>query len=372
LFENIIKRVVDLGLKFRFKKGGDIFDLSNMSHEEIIDILESLFADDAVLMTDNPEDMQKIIDIFTEVSAAYGQEISLTKSVILIASKTSSESTSFYVNGNKLSNVSEISYLGSVENSKGDMSGEIANRVKKSSFAFTSRKASIFKNPGLLYSSKLIYYKVMVLSVMLYACETWVLTASQLALLESHQRRFLKNIFGLWQYQHKASYCDVILLASRYGIEILPIDIHIVKRRLIFLGEIERAGPRNICYQVLHSDLVNGYRNKGSYLSYRRSIKSDLKIIGVELGNWQVLASNEKLWRSIIDKGVDSYMRRWLLFRKTNTSYGFDEISDRGEKVKNLTAEMFNRKRIFVDTKSRAERKESSHNSLEISFMEFE
>ena len=105
MFENIIKRVVDLGLKFRFKKGGDIFDLSNMSHEEIIDILESLFADDAVLMTDNPEDMQKIIDIFTEVSAAYGQEISLTKSVILIASKTSSESTSFYVNGNKLSNV---------------------------------------------------------------------------------------------------------------------------------------------------------------------------------------------------------------------------------------------------------------------------
>ena len=85
-----------------------------------------------------------------------------------------------------------------------------------------------------------------------------------------------------------------------------------------------------------------------------------------------MLASNEKLWRSIIDKGVDSYMRRWLLFRKTNTSYGFDEISDRGEKVKNLTAEMFNRKRIFVDTKSRAERKESSHNSLEISFMEFE
>jgi len=96
---------------------------------------------------------------------------------------------------------------------------------------------------------------------MLYACETWVLTASQLALFESHQRRFLKNIFGLWQYQHKAaSYCDVILLASRYGIiEILPIDIHIVKRRLIFLGEIKRAEPRSLCYQVLHSVLLKKF-----------------------------------------------------------------------------------------------------------------
>ena len=163
----------------------------------------------------------------------------------------------------------------------------------------------------------------------------------------------------------------MLLLASRYGIEILPIDIVIMKRRLIFLGDVERAGPRSICYQVLHSVAVNGVRERGSFLSYRRSLKSDLKIVGIEPENWQKLASDEKSWRSAIDKGVDFYLRRWLLSKKSNTRYGpDDEISERGRNVKKLTAEIFNSKRIFVDTRSRAERR--SIESLDMSFNEYD
>jgi hypothetical protein len=371
MMERFAKRVVGLGLKLRFKQGGNIFNLSNMNSDQIIEISDNLFADDGQFFAESPEDLQKIIDVFAEVATAYGMEISLTKSVVLIASKTGSVTASFTINGKVLSNVSEMTYLGSVENCNGNMSGEVAHRARKASYAFTSRKASIFNNPGLLYSSRLTYYKVMVLPAMLYACETWVLTASQLAVLESRQRRFLKSIFGLWHFVHKVSYCDVLLLASRYGIEILPIDIVIMKRRLIFLGDVERAGPRSICYQVLHSVAVNGVRERGSFLSYRRSLKSDLKIVGIEPENWQKLASDEKSWRSAIDKGVDFYLRRWLLSKKSNTLYGpDDEISERGRNVKKLTAEMLNSKRIFVDTRSRAERR--SVESLDMSFNEYD
>jgi len=370
LMEIFAKRVVGLGLKLIFKQGGNIFNLSNMNSDQILDISDNLFADDGQFLADSPEDLQKIIDVFAEVATAYGMEISLTKSVVLIASKTGTVTASFTIDGKAISNVSEMTYLGSVENCNGNMSGEVAHRAKKASYAFTSRKASIFNNPGLLYSSRLIYYKVMVLPVLLYASETWVLTASQLAVLESRQRRFLKSIFGLWHFVHKVSYCDVLLLASRYGIEILPIDIVIMKRRLIFLGEVERAGPRSICYQALHSVAVNGVRERGSFLSYRRSIKSDLKIVGIEPENWQKLASDEKSWRSTIDKGVDFYLRRWLLFKKSNTLYGHDEISERGRKVKELSVEMLNSKRIFVDTRSRSERR--SIESLDMSFHEYD
>ena len=170
----------------------------------------------------------------------------------------------------------------------------------------------------------------------------------------------------------------VILLASHYGVDILPIDILIIKRRLLFLGSIERAETSDVCYQVLHSDVSNGQRARGSTLSYRRSIKRDLKIIGIDSKTWQVLALNEKSWRSAIDKGVESYLRSWMLYRKSNTIYGSNEISDRGRKVKELTSEMFDRKRIFVDMVSRVERKKKvtreslicQTESIDLSFVE--
>ena len=54
-----------------------------------IALMEFLFADDAVLMADSLEELQQIVNAFVLVTDAYGQEVSIKKTEVMIVKGTS-------------------------------------------------------------------------------------------------------------------------------------------------------------------------------------------------------------------------------------------------------------------------------------------
>ena len=110
------------------------------------DIYEALFADDLVLFANSAEDLQKMITILDEIVNAWGQEISIKKTKIMIVQGRGMEVEvrDFYVRGQKLENVFEFRYLGGMDTRDARMTSEIDIRCQRMQSSYFKYNKTIF------------------------------------------------------------------------------------------------------------------------------------------------------------------------------------------------------------------------------------
>ena len=81
---------------------------------------ELLFADDSALVAHSAEEMQKIVDAFSDASKKFGLKINTKKTEVLYQpNSTRTREEDIMVDGNKLNFVLEFTYLGSTIASNG-------------------------------------------------------------------------------------------------------------------------------------------------------------------------------------------------------------------------------------------------------------
>ena len=98
---------------------------------------ELLFADDSALVVHSAEEMQKIVDAFSDVSKKFGLKINIKKTEVLYQpNSTRTREEDIMVDGNKLNSVLEITYFGSTISSNGCIDDEIQRRMAKVSASF--------------------------------------------------------------------------------------------------------------------------------------------------------------------------------------------------------------------------------------------
>ena len=77
----------------------------------------------------------------------------------------------------------------------------------------------------------------------------------------------------------------------------------LIKRKLRYLGYIERSGDLCLQRTLLHRGLDIGKRNIGrTLLGYRDSLKHTLRLFGITISAWSEIALNKRRWRSIYGK----------------------------------------------------------------------
>ena len=129
----------------------DSADLFNVAHFRAktkttwILMRELLFADDSALVADSAEEMQKIVDAFSDASKKFGLKINIKKTEMLYQSNsTRTREKDIMVDGNKLNSVLEFTYLGSTISSDGCIDDEIQRLVHLSAdYARDSGKTSM-------------------------------------------------------------------------------------------------------------------------------------------------------------------------------------------------------------------------------------
>ena len=95
---------------------------------------ELLFADDSALVDHSAEEMQKIVDAFSEASNKFGLKINIKKPEMLHhPNSTRTREEDIMVDGNKLNSVLEFTYLESTISSNGCIDDEIQWRMAKAS-----------------------------------------------------------------------------------------------------------------------------------------------------------------------------------------------------------------------------------------------
>ena len=110
-------RVMGGGVYIQSGQSADLFNIAHFrakTKTTRIPMRELLFAGDSALVAHSAEEMQKIVDAFSDASKKFGLKINIKKTEVLYQpNSTRTQEEDIMVDGNKLNSVLEFTYLGS-------------------------------------------------------------------------------------------------------------------------------------------------------------------------------------------------------------------------------------------------------------------
>ena len=124
------------------------------------------FADDSALVTHSAEEMQIIVDAFSDASKKVGLKINIKKTEVLYQANSSrTREEDIMVDGNKLKSVLEFTYLGNTISSNACIDGEILRRMANGSASFGRLRQTLWNNHHVSMRVKGKIYREVVLSI---------------------------------------------------------------------------------------------------------------------------------------------------------------------------------------------------------------
>ncbi|KAI0231053.1 hypothetical protein LSAT2_018566 [Lamellibrachia satsuma] len=151
------------------------------------------YADDISLLSHRYSDIQRKSDELARNAEKIGLQIDINKTKML---RNNSETADLITIGGKdIEEVTEFTYLGAKVSTDGNSESEIKARIRKARGAFAALK-NIWKTNKISNRTKIRLFKSNVLSVLLYAAESWKVTKSICQMLLEREMKALGWSWG--------------------------------------------------------------------------------------------------------------------------------------------------------------------------------
>ena len=253
------------------------------------------FADDIDGLAGKEEELESLVKRLDTASTSYGMQISAEKTK-LMTNNANGISTDIKINDDKIETVHSFKYLGAIVSNEGSKP-EILSRIAHATAAL-NKLNTIWNNKNIDLSSKIRLMRSLVISIMLYACETWTLTADIEKRIQATEMRCFRRLLGI-SYKDHVTNREV---KSRIEQAIGPYEdlLTIVKRRkLVWYGHISRtSGLAKTCLQ----GTVQGGRRRGRQ---KRMWKDNIREwTGLKLNEALRKADNREEWRRIVARSA--------------------------------------------------------------------
>ncbi|KAI0240103.1 hypothetical protein LSAT2_009185 [Lamellibrachia satsuma] len=157
------------------------------------------FADDIDGLAGDEQELVNLVEHLEKTSSSYGMEISAEKTK-LMTNSTQGISTEVKVNGQRLEAVTSFRYLGSIITDEGSKP-EILARIAQTTAALTRLKP-LWNDRNITVSSKIRLMHSLVMSIFLYACETWTLSADLQKRIQAMEMRCFRKILHISYKDH--------------------------------------------------------------------------------------------------------------------------------------------------------------------------
>ena len=189
------------GVYIQSRQSADLFNVAHFrakTKTTRILMRELLFADASALVAHSAEEMQNIVDAFSNASKKFGLKINIKKTEVLYQpNSTRTREEDIMVDGNKLNSVLEFTYLGSTISSDGCIDDEIQRRMAKTSASFGRLRQRLWNNHHVSMRVKGKIYRAIVLSTLLYGAEAWTVYRRQVKKLHAFMMRHLRSIMRI-------------------------------------------------------------------------------------------------------------------------------------------------------------------------------
>ena len=160
------------------------------------------FADDIDLMAGSNSELQELTNKLIATASAYGMEISTVKSKVMVNS-TNNASVSIIMDGKKLEEVSSFKYLEATLTKDGTCKTEICIQIATAT-ALMARLTRVWKS-NISFQTKFKLYKSLVISILLYGCETWTLLAETERRIQAFENKCLRKLLHISYWEHKTN-----------------------------------------------------------------------------------------------------------------------------------------------------------------------
>ena len=239
VFGLLLKHAFDTtteGIYLRTRSDGRLFNLARlrakMKVRKVL-IRDMLFADDAAVASHTQEELQSLMDCFSQACKDFGLTISLKKTNVL--GQDTEALPVITIDNYELDAVCQFTYLGSTITDNLSLDAEIDKRIgKKAAPTLARLTARVWTRPNLSVKTKMAVYNACVTSTLLYGSETWTTYAGQERRLNTFHLRSIRPILGI-SWQDKVTNAGVL---SRAG---LPNRYTLLRQRILrWLGHVRR------------------------------------------------------------------------------------------------------------------------------------
>lgn len=150
------------------------------------------FADDLILVSDNPTDLKIMLEELDTQSKLVGLSMNMSKTKLM----SNSAKAPIDVNGNEIEYMNEYVYLGQVISPEDQTDKELQRRTTNAWKKFWSLK-DVLKAKEIPTGQKFKIFKSCIIPVLSYGCQTWGLTKKQeqkLNVCQNNMERTILNI----------------------------------------------------------------------------------------------------------------------------------------------------------------------------------
>ena len=214
------------------------------------------FADDIDGLAGDEEELEALAECLDTASRKYGMEINADKTKVMTSNPNGIQND-ININDHALDTVSTFKYLGSIISEEGSKP-DILARTAQATAAMTKLKR-IWKDKNIQLSSKVRLMRALVISIFLYACESWTLTAELERRIGAMEMRCYRKILGI-TYLDRVTNDNVRRMIKE---AIGPYDelLSIVKKRkLRWYGHVMRSTGLS---KTILQGTVEGTRRRG-------------------------------------------------------------------------------------------------------------
>jgi hypothetical protein len=258
---------------------------------------ELAFADDLALLENNQQRAQEQLDALRREGASVGLEYNNKKIVqVIINSPADATLQPLFIDNDPVAIDSDFKYLGSyiVSTEK-----DIRARIALSSAAFTKLKPILTSRTGKPNNTlKIRLFNAACISILLYGCESWVLSKQQAKVLDVFVRRCYRTILGIKQSE---AHMTNIQLYNEAGTR--PISETIRERQLRFTGHclrMDSAEPAN-AFALYPNNAATPEGREGPYVkqiaSYLYSFTGMERHAAAEIAEW---AKDRSQWPKLV------------------------------------------------------------------------
>ena len=265
------------------------------------------FADDIDGLAGTSQELKDLVHRLDQASTKFGMEISAEKTK-LMSNKEGDLRDDVQINGQRLETVTAFKYLGSIvtdEGSKPEVLARIAQTV-----AALAKLKPIWKDRNISLHTKVRLMRSLVISIFLYACETWTLTAELERRIESLEMRCFRRILNISYKDHITNEevrSQVRALIGPY--ESLLTTVR--KRKLRWYGHVSRSS--GLAKTILQGT-VNGARRRGR--QKKRWEDNVKEWTGLSFASSQRAVEDRGKWREIVMESAKMPLRPTRLREK--------------------------------------------------------
>ena len=194
--------------------------LRSARHTTVFSLNNLQFADDMATVASSPEDLERSVRNFTSAYERFDLTVNVGKTKVLIQNTLENEEpiVNIQIRGEEVEHVTQFSYLGAVLSAEATSGKDVEKRIQAANVAYGRLGKRVFHNRDLLRTTKLMVYKAVVLTMLLYGCETWTLYKEDLKKLERSHQRKLRAIMNI-RWQDKLSNISVLNRGCSQSIE---------------------------------------------------------------------------------------------------------------------------------------------------------